>query len=196
VTAYVVGGVNGAITASTRFYKRDIRKFGSGNPGLTNFYRVFGKAGVTLVVLIDVAKTVLPVFFGGFLTRGGAGWVYGASLAGVFVILGHCYPVFYHFRGGKGVMAIGAIIWILDWRVGLCAWLIFGTIVAVTRYVSLGAIVGSISVPVSMAVFRAGRGRDVAVMSVGALIVVLRHGANIKRLIAGAENKLSFGKRK
>ncbi len=131
--AYVIGSVNGAIIISKYFYKKDIRNFGSGNAGLTNFYRVFGKGGAVLVVLIDVLKTVAPVIIGGLLFShfidaayfkgGNVGLLrlsfFGSEYAGFFVMLGHCYPLFYSFRAERAswqwarscFLSTGALRW-------------------------------------------------------------------------------------
>ena len=146
--AFLLGGVNGAIIASKLIYRKDIRKFGSGNPGLTNFYRVFGKGGALLVVAIDVFKTVSPVLFGGWVFgRYFDMTMFGRVFSGFFVILGHCFPVFYKFKGGRGVMATGVVLIILDWRVALISWGTFILILLITKYVSLGSIIGAALFP-------------------------------------------------
>ncbi|MDR1217914.1 MAG: glycerol-3-phosphate acyltransferase [Oscillospiraceae bacterium] len=194
--AYVLGGVNGAIIASMCIYRKDIRKFGSGNPGLTNFYRVFGKSGAALVFVIYAAKTIIPVLFGGWLlyrfAGGGPSMLFGRQFSGLFVILGHCFPAMYNFAGGKGVMAAGTILWIIDWRVALMAWGMFAAVVLATRFVSLGAIIGVAVYPASILLFNAGGPREFVVALLSALLVIARHGENIKRLIHGTESKLSF----
>ena len=205
VPAYLLGSLNGAIITSKAFFRKDIRDYGSGNPGLTNFYRVFGKGGFLLVVLIDVVKTIAPVMFGGWLFAHFTDMVltevgplhrffnltyFGQALAGFSVMLGHCFPVFYKFRGGKGVMAIGAIVIVIDWRLALIAWGVFILVTALTRYVSLGAILGSISVPVSMRIFQIGGLAEFNIVILCVLLVIVRHIPNIKRLIKGGESKL------
>ena len=132
--SYILGSANGAIFTSKYLYRKDIRMFGSGNPGLTNFYRVFGKSGVLLVVAIDAIKTIAPVIFGGWLfarytdTALSEAWIwkglfnvslFGMTISGFFVMLGHCFTIFYGFKGGKAVMAVGAILIVLDWRIAL-----------------------------------------------------------------------------
>ena len=212
--AYILGSVNGAIITSKIFYRKDIRDYGSGNPGLTNFYRVFGKGGVLLVVFIDVIKTIAPVLFGGWLfayftdmyiSEVWGIWpfnrifndaFFGQALAGFFVMLGHCFPVFYKFRGGKGVMAIGAIVIVIDWRLALISWGVFFLITALTRYVSLGAMLGCSAFPVSMVILDVGGLAERNIIILCVLLVIVRHAPNIKRLVKGEESKLKFRRKK
>ena len=202
VPAYVLGSVNGAIIASKYLYRKDIRKYGSGNPGLTNFYRVFGKAGVVLVVFIDVVKTVAPVLLGGFLIKHYFDMdmkLFGQEIAGFFVLLGHCYPVFYGFQGGKGIMAAGTILIVVDWRLALICWGVFIVITAATRYVSLGAIIGVAAFPTFQIILSfqgavcAGTKEHIVAIAC-AVLPIARHHANIARLIQGKESKLSLKK--
>lgn len=210
VQAYVIGGINGAIITSKYFYKKDIRKFGSGNPGLTNFYRVFGKGGAAMVVLIDVLKTVAPVIIGGWLfayfmpseTLAGNGHsliglnFFGSEWAGFFVVMGHCFPLFYEFRGGKGVMAVGTIVFFIDWRIALAAWGIFILLTLLTRYVSLGAIVGVLAYPVLVGALGYGGIWEIVIASACAALLIVRHRENIKRIFTGKESKFSFHRKK
>ncbi|MCL2819969.1 MAG: glycerol-3-phosphate 1-O-acyltransferase PlsY [Oscillospiraceae bacterium] len=211
VPAYVLGSVNGAIITSKMLYRKDIRDFGSGNPGLTNFYRTFGLGGFILVVIIDVVKTIAPVLFGGWLFAHFTGMVltevgplyryfdlayFGQVLAGFFVMLGHCFPLFYKFRGGKGITAIGCIVIIVDWRLALISWGVFILIVLITRYVSLGAILGSVAFSVSMYLFNVGGLAEHTIVIMCVLLVVLRHTPNIKRLVKGEESKLTLKRSK
>jgi len=193
IPAYILGGVNGAIITSKYIYRKDIRKFGSGNPGLTNFYRVFGKGGVLLVVAIDVFKTVAPVLFGGWLFgRYFDMTLFGRAMAGFFVMLGHCFPVFYEFKGGKGVMAAGAIIFFLDWRIAIISWVTFIVVTALTRYVSLAAMLGGAAIPITLLVFKLGGFYEFVAVLLCALLLIARHQANIERLVRGTESKFSF----
>jgi len=210
--AYIFGSLNGSIIASKFFFRKDIRDYGSGNAGLTNFYRTFGKSGALLVIFIDMLKTIGPVLFGGWLffrfmemlpsaSFPLFGWFigesfFGQALAGFAVMLGHCYPLFYKFRGGKGVMAIGAIVIVIDWRLALIAWGVFIVIIALTRYVSLGAILGSIAFPVSMWIMDIGEPADRNIIILCVLLVIVRHIPNIARIIKGQEAKFSFKRKK
>jgi len=212
--AYILGSVNGAIITSKMLFRKDIRDYGSGNPGLTNFYRVFGKAGALLVVFIDVIKTVAPVLLGGWLFGNYTDmyisevwgiWpfdrffnesFFGQALAGFFVMIGHCFPLFYKFKGGKGVMAIGAIVIVIDWRLALISWGVFFLITALTRFVSLGAMLGCSAFPVSMLVLDTGGTAEVTIIILCVLLVIIRHIPNIRRLVKGEESKLILKRNK
>lgn len=194
VEAYLLGSLNGAIIASKIFFKKDIRNFGSGNAGLTNFHRTFGAKGLLIVVLVDVLKTVIATLVGKWLAGfGGYPGSVGVMLAGFCVCLGHVYPVFYHFHGGKGILAGGTLAWVIDWRVGLCAWSIFLIFVVFTQYVSLGSIAAAITLATAVCIFvPSPTAKILAIIS--ALLIVFAHRENIKRLHAGTESKLSLGK--
>lgn len=208
IQAYVIGGINGAIITSKYFYKKDIRQYGSGNAGLTNFYRVFGKGGAIAVVIIDVVKTVAPVIIGGFLFSRfldadyfvDVGFfnlsLFGSEYAGFFVMLGHCFPLFYEFKGGKGVMAMGTILFFVDWRIALYGWGAFILLMLLTRYVSLSSVIGVVAYPVSQALMGLGGTWELMVAIASAVLLIFRHRENIKRLIEGKESKFSFRRKK
>lgn len=194
VPAYVLGSVNGAIIASISIYRKDIREYGSGNPGLTNFYRVFGKGGALLVIVIDVVKSLAPVLLGGYLFGRYYGLeLFGREITGLFVLIGHCFPVFYKFHGGKGIMAAGTILIVVDWRLALISWGLFIVITATTRLVSLASIIGVAAFPVFQIVFELGGIREYIVAIICAVLVIARHHANVGRLLRGEEQKMDFG---
>ena len=124
VFSYLLGGLNGAIIASKYVFHRDVRDYGSGNAGLTNFYRTFGAPGLAIVIGTDVLKTVIAVVAGGLImgTQGAAST--GQVFAGFCVMLGHIYPVFYGFRGGKGVLCAETMLLIVSFPTGLVSLLI------------------------------------------------------------------------
>ncbi|NLL37964.1 MAG: glycerol-3-phosphate 1-O-acyltransferase PlsY [Clostridiales bacterium] len=194
VVSYFLGAINGAIIMSKLYYKKDIRDYGSGNAGLTNAYRVFGKKSVALVLLIDIAKAAISVLLG-WLLLGRLGHPFiGKLFAGFFVILGHVFPVYYGFKGGKGVLCSGILALMLDWRIGLLCWAVFIVILLITRYVSLGAIVSALAFPISIGLFGGGWYLEVVLSSMCAAILIVKHYQNIGRLIRGKERKFTIKK--
>lgn len=184
--AYLLGSLSFAIIVCKLTLGRDIRDYGSGNAGLTNAYRTMGGAKTLLVLLGDLAKAAAALAIGGALLGQG-----GKLLAGAFVILGHVYPAYFGFRGGKGVLVGAMTLLLFDWRIFLIALGLFIVAVAVTRWVSLGSILGAISFPFTMYYFyRSPLYTVVAVVLSGAVIYL--HRSNIKRILAGKENKFTL----
>lgn len=195
VISYCLGSLNGAIISARFVYRKDVRDYGSGNAGLTNYYRNFGAPGVALVVLIDIAKSVAAVLIGGGLLGIVGAKLVGKFFAGFCLIMGHVFPAYYQFKGGKGVLCGMTVAFLVDWRVGLSCLLVFALIVVFTRYVSLGSVVSMALFPVFMWVF--GYDTLSAVLALlCALLIVVKHAENIVRLIAGTESRLKIGKRK
>lgn len=192
IVSFFLGGFNGAIITSLSFFRKDVRKFGSGNAGLTNFTRSFGTNGLPLVILIDVLKTLAAVFFGRWLLGFEGYPVIGVLFAGFCTMLGHIYPVFYGLRGGKAILCGGVLVWMIDWRVGLICWSVFIIVVVFSKYVSLGSIIGSLFLPATVWVF-GYQNLDIILASLCTLLVIFAHRENIVRLIGGTENKLSIG---
>ena len=156
VAAYLLGGINGSIIASLSLYRKDIRKYGSKNPGLTNFNRVFGRAA-SIVILIDVLKNAVPVFIGGYLIdQIGGNALLGRAFIGLCVMIGNAYPIYYGFRGGKCVMTMGIVLFFIDWRVALATWSVFLILLLLTRRVSLSAIIGVFIYPLLIGLFGLG----------------------------------------
>ncbi len=192
IIAYALGSINGAIIAGRFVFHKDVRGYGSGNAGLTNYYRNFGTPGIVLLVLIDVLKAVAAVLIGGALLNKAGIREVGMLFAGFCMILGHMFPAYYQFRGGKGVLSGVTMAFLVDWRVGLCCFLTFLILLLFTRYVSLGSIVGSALFPVYLWIF----GHDKLSIILGllcALLIVIKHAENIVRLIGGTESKLNLG---
>ena len=186
VCAYLLGSLSFAIIVSKVTLGKDIRNYGSGNAGLTNAYRTMGASKTLLVLIGDIAKGAAAITIGAVL----AGPV-GKLVAGIFVILGHMFPVYFGFRGGKGVLVGAMTLLLFDWRIFLIALGLFIVAVAVTRWVSLGSILGAISFPFTMYYFyRSPLYTVVAVVLSGAVIYL--HRSNIKRILAGKENKFTL----
>ncbi len=209
VVAYLLGSISTAIIVTQVMGKRDIREVGSGNAGATNVLRSQGKTAALLTTVGDLLKSILAVIAGRLILRylGGDALgpellsLCGAYIAGFFCILGHLYPVFFGFRGGKGVMTTLGMLLILDWKVALICLGIFIVVVLIWRMVSLGSIVAAFSMAVLTWVFRAyvyGQPPQVVALctvmaAIIALLLIYKHIPNIKRIIGGTERKLSVG---
>jgi len=194
VISYVLGSINGAIIAGRFVFHKDVRRYGSGNAGLTNYYRAFGTPGIILLVLIDVLKTVVACLIGAALMKKYDAREVGILFAGFCVILGHMFPAYYQFRGGKGVLCGVTMAFLVDWRVGLCCLLTFLILLLFTRYVSLGSIVGSALCPVYLWIFGHEK-LSIILGALCALLIVIKHAENIVRLISGRERKIDLGGR-
>lgn len=191
VSSYLLGSLNSSIIISKLFLHKDIREYGSGNAGLTNSYRTMG-AGKTLLVLIgDIAKGVIAVSIGIFLGVPLGNVMMGKLVAAIFVIVGHVFPLYFGFRGGKGILVGATALFMLDYRMFLIAFALFVAAVALTRWVSLGSILGAISFPITMFCFY----REIVTTVIAvvlAAVVIYMHRSNIGRICKGTENKFSF----
>ncbi len=202
---YLLGGINTSLIVTKLRTGKDIRSMGSGNAGLTNTLRTQGKLSAVIVLLGDVAKAVLSVLAVrfSFVLIGGAdpadisngiSWV--LYMATLMTVVGHIFPVYYGFKGGKGVLAAVSAIFTLDWRIGFVLLGVFAVIVAVTRYVSLGSCVSSALFFICGFIFSYVIDKDPSgivntflALFTGAL-VIYKHKANIQRLISHTEKKL------
>jgi len=190
---YLLGCANGAILTSKIFYRDDVRKHGSGNAGLTNFYRTYGAKLVLCVIAVDMLKAVIAVELGGAILGGAL----GKYFMGFFCMLGHMFPAPYHFKGGKGILSSGTLLLCLDWRIALAGWGAFLILVILTRYVSLGSVAAAASLPVSTFFVYRSAVSFPWIMLLGTLIggmVIWAHRANIGRLLSGTESKFTFHK--
>lgn len=190
--AYFLGCFNGAVMVSKYILRDDVRTHGSGNAGLTNFYRTFGGPLTLVVILCDVVKAVLAVLICERLLGSDAALtVFSKYWAGLFCLLGHMFPCMFHFKGGKGILSGGTLAIMIDWRIALVVWGGFLILAALTRYVSLGSLWAGGSFPfISWFCFR-----DPVIIVLAFVIgglVVWQHRANIGRLAAGRESKFSF----
>lgn len=190
---YLLGSLNFAIIISKTRYKADIRSFGSGNAGATNMMRTFGKSAAGLTFLGDALKA----FVSGLLGYAMLGQ-YGAYIAGLFCILGHMFPIYYRFKGGKGVVTAAISILMCNPFVFLILFALFVIIVALTKYISLGSVMCMLLYPVILdrieKWFNGATGAYVIIAILMAALVIFMHRENIKRLWQGKENKFSFKK--
>ena len=192
VIAYFCGCFNGAVIVSKYILRDDVRSHGSGNAGLTNFYRTFGGPLTAVVILTDVLKAVVAVLVASALL---GGIDFAKYWAGLFCLLGHMFPCMFHFRGGKGILSGGAIAIMIDWRVALVVWGGFLILAIATKYVSLGSCWAGASFPfATWFVFWDPILLVLAVLMGG--LILWKHRENIKRLLAGNESKFSLHKKK
>ena len=190
---YFLGCLNGSVMVSHFVIKDDVRQHGSGNAGLTNFYRTYGAKYALGVILFDMGKTVIACLLGGFLLRHGLGdWTLGVLIGGLGCELGHMFPVFFGFRGGKGIQSGGTLVWLLDWRVALIAWGLFAALWLATKYVSLGSVSAAVSMPIATWFFCGHSALYTALAAVIAALVVWCHRENIRRLVRGEERKFRW----
>ena len=185
LAAYLLGSVSFAIVVSRLLSLPDPRSYGSGNPGATNVLRSGRRLAALLTLLGDAGKGWLAVWLVGVIT----GERDAMALAGLAVFLGHLYPVFHRFQGGKGVATAAGVLLALDWRVGLgtlATWII---IAAFMRYSSLAALVAALFAPFFTALVL-GFGAPAACVAAMSVLLIWRHRQNIARLIAGNESRI------
>lgn len=197
VIAYFLGSMNFAVIISKIKFKDDIRRYGSGNAGMTNMLRTYGKAAAGFTLFGDAAKAVVAVLIGSLL----AGEA-GAYIAGLCCVIGHSFPIYYGFKGGKGIVVTAAMLLCLEPVVFLILFVIFAIIVAGTKFLSLGSIMGMLLYPIILnslyPVLNGTEGTPAVptiVSLLNAAFVVWLHRENIKRLLAGKENKFSLKKK-
>jgi len=198
VVAFLIGGINGAIMLSKLIYKQDIRTLGSGNPGFTNFKRVYGlNAAAWVVMVFDIIKAMIPVctamiVFGNVYDKG----QFGAAFTGLFCMLGHCFPVWYGFKGGKAFMSGFGTIWFVDWRMALIATAIFLTLLFTVKIMSICSCISSAACPILLAIFGTDHWSVILISALSALLVIARHKENFIKLMNGTETKFSFHSKK
>ena len=191
--SYLLGSVNVSIIISKKFYGEDIREFGSGNAGMTNVMRTYGKKMAALTFGGDFLKAVIASLVGRLFLG-----FFGAYLAGFFCFLGHIFPCFYKFKGGKGIVTAAAMVLMTDWRIFLILIAVFVLIVVLTKFISLGSVVGLAFYPFVLdrmwGIFGYGnKPRIVIIFAIGVMILgIWGHRKNIKRIIDHKENKFTF----
>lgn len=187
---YLLGSVSSAVIVSKMMGLQDPRTQGSGNPGATNVLRLGGKKAAIITLIGDLLKGLLPVIIAGSVTD--QPWI--LALTAVAAFLGHLYPVFFGFKGGKGVAtAIGAIIGLSPAIAGLL-FVTWTAVAVISRYSSLSALVGAALAPV-YAWWLGLPGQIVLAIVLIAVMLFWRHRENISRLLAGTESKINLGKR-
>lgn len=208
ILSYLLGSLNFGVILSNKLKKDDIRNYGSGNAGTTNMLRKYGKGYAFLTIVGDMLKVVAAAFIALKImeytpqTLNEVGIdvsidrnIFIKSFAGFFCVVGHIFPCFFKFKGGKGVATAGGMVFVVDCRIALILLAVFIIVVAFTKYVSLGSIIMALLYPVLMFAFH----RSIALTVIAAvftLIVVIAHRGNIKKLLNHTENKITDKKNK
>lgn len=188
--SYVLGSFNFGLIISKYHFSDDVRTHGSGSAGMTNMLRIYGKKAAVFTLLGDAFKSVISVLIVGHILGGKE----GAYIAGLCCIIGHVYPVFFGFKGGKGVVVTAAMVLCLDPLVFALLFLIFAILVGYTKYISLGSVMCMMVYPLILFNVTGG-GFHVIIAAIIAVFVIYLHRGNIKRLREGTENKISFKKK-
>ena len=197
LAAYILGSIPFGLILAKLFGRTDVRKGGSGNIGATNVARVVGPLAGILTLILDVAKGSAAVLLAARLSKVSATWMMIAALA---ALVGHCFPVWLKFKGGKGVATAAGMFLVLCPLAFLGSVILFVLVVTFWRYVSLGSISAAAAMPLLMYFFWAPRHAPPLVITFGSLaaavLIVCKHAGNIRRLAQGVEPKFSFGKTK
>ena len=201
--SYLTGAFPSAVCVGKIFYNMDVREFGSGNAGATNTFRILGKKAGIPVLIMDIFKGWLAVYYVNFLSNsfllenGSAEIFFETKLAfGISAVVGHLFPVYTGFRGGKGIATMLGLLIGLQPEAALYSFLVFLFIFLITRYVSLASIIASFVFPVIIIFFLASDNSSLKLFSVFVPVLsLITHQKNIERLIRGEETKVTFDKK-
>jgi acyl phosphate:glycerol-3-phosphate acyltransferase len=197
LAAYLLGSIPFGLLLTKLFGGGDVRKAGSGNIGATNVTRVVGPLAGILTLAFDTAKGAAAVWLAGRFTNESATWM---MIAGFVVLLGHCFPVWLKFKGGKGVATALGVFLALCPLAAVSALLLFVICVAYWRYVSLGSVAAAAAMPLLIYFLWAPHHAPPIIIDVGtlaiALLVIYKHDGNLQRLVEGTEPRFSFSKKK
>ncbi len=197
IIAYLIGSINFSVILSKKMAGFDVREKGSGNAGTTNMLRSVGKKAAAITLVLDILKGVVAILIAMAIGRifensNGALLV---QVAGVAVILGHTFPIFFKFKGGKGVATSLGVLIMSNWQIGLICLVFALILIALTQMVSVGSIAAAILYPVLTLFIPQNYivpGNYLIYSIVLAVIIVFNHRENVKRLLSGTENKISF----
>ena len=202
IIAYLIGSINFSVIISKRMAGFDVREKGSGNAGTTNMLRSIGVKAAVITLLCDILKGVVVILIAILIGNivDGLDDALLVQLAGIFVIIGHTFPIFFGFKGGKGIATSLGVLLMINWQIGLICLVFALILMAITRMVSVGSIAAAILFPV-LVVF-IGQNYIVPVNNwsylifsiIIAILVLFNHRENLKRIFTGKENKISFKK--
>ena len=205
IIAYAIGSINFSVIISKKMAGFDVREKGSGNAGSTNVLRAVGKKAAIITLICDILKGVISVLIAllvGKIAGESANSAIVVEIAALAVVIGHTFPIFFGFRGGKGVATSLGVILVVNWKIGLICLVFALALMALTRMVSLGSISASVLFAVLTMFIRdsyiGGIDFDFSFIIFGILLaalVIFNHRSNLKRIINGTENKLSFKKK-
>ncbi len=196
ILAYLIGSIPTALIISKKYFGVDIRDYGSGNMGATNTFRVLGKKYGTIVMVIDIIKGVLAsslYIFVSYYNQSSSEWDRTTFIVclGISAVLGHIFPIFANFKGGKGVATLCGMLLALQPTVALCCLAVFLTVLYLTRFVSLSSILAALALPVFVLLVWKDHVTMYRIFAIAvALMVILTHQKNIGRLLKGIESKI------
>ena len=197
IIAYLIGSINFSVILSKKMAGFDVREKGSGNAGTTNMLRAVGKKAAAITLICDILKGVVAIliamFIGNMVETSNVALL--VQIAGVAVILGHTFPIFFKFKGGKGVATSLGVLILSNWQTGLICLVFALILMALTQMVSVGSIAAAILYPVLTLFIRENyivEGYYFIYSIILAVIIVYNHRENVKRLLNGTENKISF----
>lgn len=199
IIGYCLGCIQSAFIIGKLVGKIDIRDYGSGNAGFTNTTRVLGfKVGV-VVFLMDLFKVIFAYHICAYIFDGNGSFIEGISLlpgiyGGIGAVLGHNFPCYLKFRGGKGIACTLGLMLCVDWRVALITYAVGLIVFIVKKYISLASLTMTVLYPIVMFFFDFGL-EEIILMGVLCILAYVKHISNIKRLVAGNENKFSLKKK-
>lgn len=187
--AYLLGSLSFAVIVSKAMGLADPKSYGSGNPGATNVLRSGSKKAAILTLLGDILKGVVAVLLAKYFAEQFGITALGLAAVAIAVFLGHLFPVFFAFKGGKGVATAAGVLWALDWRLGLVLTLVWLLCFAITRVSSLAALIASAAAPIAGYYFFSVSPVFWATLAM-MLLLVWRHKANLQRLLSGEEQRV------
>ena len=199
VIAYCIGSVNFSVIISKKMAGFDVREKGSGNAGTTNVLRTVGKRASIITLICDILKGVIAIliaYIAGLMVKEGVDKALLIQLAGIAVILGHTFPIFFQFKGGKGIATALGVLMMTNWNIGLICLVFALVLMILTRMVSLGSIAAAILFPILITFMPHTSylvdGNYIVYSILLAVLVVFNHRENVKRLLSGTENKIDF----
>jgi len=196
ILSYLLGSLPSSVWISRAFHGLDIREHGSGNAGATNTFRVLGSKTGILVLALDILKGVTAsslVLFLGSIVHGTDRYINIQLLFGLCAVLGHLFPIYENFRGGKGIATLLGMVIGINYALAIAVVALFLVVLFLTRYVSLSSILATVSFPVfAIFLFKRDEPLLIAFGIVAIIIVILTHQKNIKKLLVGEENKANL----